>query len=65
MVDRHKTNARMSAAVVHEGTICLAGQVADDAAADIATQSSQVLAEIERLLELASSDKSKLRSATV
>jgi enamine deaminase RidA (YjgF/YER057c/UK114 family) len=65
MVDRYKTDARMSAAVVHEGTIYLAGQVPDGSAADIATQISQVLAKIERLLELAGSDKPRLLSATI
>ncbi len=65
MVTRHETNARMSAAVVHQGTVYLAGQVPDDAAADITTQTNQVLAKIDRLLKLAGSDRSKLLSATI
>ena len=51
---------RYSDAAIHNGTIYLAGQVADDASQDIAGQTTQVLAAIDRLLAEAGSDKSRL-----
>ncbi|CAG0981965.1 2-aminomuconate deaminase [Burkholderiales bacterium] len=66
-IKRHHVGKRLSAMVVHEatGTIYLAGQVADDPKADLATQTRQVLAAIDRLLAEAGSDKAKLLSATI
>jgi len=57
---RHHTSPRMSQIVEHNGTIYLAGQVADDKNADIKTQTQQILAKIDKLLAEAGSDKSKL-----
>jgi enamine deaminase RidA (YjgF/YER057c/UK114 family) len=59
-ITRIETGPRMSKAVVHGDTVYLAGIVADDAKADVTTQTQQVLAEIDRLLKLAGTDKSKL-----
>jgi len=59
-ITRIETGARMSKAVVHGDTVYLAGIVADDPKADITTQTKQVLAEIDRLLALAGTDKTKL-----
>ena len=64
-IKRFETNQRMSQVVVHGGVAYLAGQVPDDARADIGTQTEQVLAKIDRLLALAGTDKSKLLSATI
>ncbi|MFC3123702.1 RidA family protein [Pseudoroseomonas globiformis] len=58
-------NARRSRAVVHGGTVYLAGQTADDRSADIAGQTRQVLAKIDEMLAAAGSDKSKLLSITI
>ncbi len=55
----------MSQAVVHGKTVYLAGQVADDTAADVAGQTRQVLANIDRLLASCGSQKSNVLSATV
>jgi len=55
----------MSEAVIHNGMVFLAGQVADDTKQDVGGQTSQVLAEIDRLLAEAGSDKSKLLSAQI
>ena len=62
---RHQAGSRMSQAVVHNGTVYLAGQVAGDASGDVADQTRQILAGIETLLGAAGSDKSKLLSATI
>jgi enamine deaminase RidA (YjgF/YER057c/UK114 family) len=57
---------RMSAAVVHNNTIYLAGQVADKTAGgSVKAQTSEVLSLIDGLLLKAGSDKSKLISATI
>ena len=56
---------RMSKAVVHGNVVYLAGQVADDPSQDIAAQTQQVLAAIDRLLAEAGSDKTKILSTTI
>ena len=64
-ISRHHTGQRMSQIVIHGDTIYLAGQVADDPGADITLQTQQVVAKIDKLLEEAGSDKSKILSAQV
>lgn len=64
-IQRIEAGARMSQAVVHGNTVYLAGVVAKDPKADVTTQTQQVLAEIDRLLGLAGTDKSKLLSANI
>jgi len=64
-IERIKVGPRMSQAVVHGVTVYLAGQVADDSSADVAGQTRQILAKIDRLLAEAGTDKSKLLSANV
>lgn len=65
MIQRIETGPRMSQAVVHGNTVYLAGQVADDASADVTDQTRQVLASIDRLLAVAGSDKTRILSATI
>ena len=55
----------MSQAVVHGDTVYLAGQVASDPSADVAGQTRQVLASIDKLLAAPGSDKSRILSATI
>ncbi|MET3598320.1 RidA family protein [Martelella mangrovi] len=62
-ITRIAPGPRMSQAVVHNGTIHLAGQVG--AGADVSEQSRNALAEVERLLAQAGSDKSRILSATI
>lgn len=50
---------------VHNDTIYLAGQVADDTSLDMAGQTRQVLASIDRLLAEAGSDKTRILSTTI
>jgi enamine deaminase RidA (YjgF/YER057c/UK114 family) len=55
----------MSQAVVHGQIVYLAGQVADDPKADVATQTRQVLASIDRLLAAAGTDKTHILRANI
>lgn len=64
-IQRQLTNERMSQIVSHNGTVYLAGQVGDDFDAGIEQQTRDVLANIERLLDLAGTDKQHLLSATI
>jgi enamine deaminase RidA (YjgF/YER057c/UK114 family) len=65
MIKRIDTGPRMSQIVVHNGTVYLAGQVPDDARADVQGQTAQVLAAIDALLAKAGTDKSKLLRAEI
>ena len=60
-----ETGARMSQAVVANGFVFLAGQVAGDTKQGVESQTRQVLAEIDRLLAAAGSDKKHIVSANV
>jgi enamine deaminase RidA (YjgF/YER057c/UK114 family) len=64
-IQRYHVGKRLANMVVHAGTIYLAGQVPDDLSADITTQTRQVLAQIDRLLAEAGSDKNRILSATI
>ena len=64
-ITRHHTNQRMSQIVIHGDTVYLAGQVANDANADVAVQTQQVLQKIDALLAEAGSDSSKILSAQI
>lgn len=64
-VQRYHVGKRLSDMTVSNGTVYLAGQVADDLSADITTQARQVLANIDRLLAEVGTDKTKILSATV
>jgi enamine deaminase RidA (YjgF/YER057c/UK114 family) len=63
---RLEAGPRMSQAVVHNGVVYLAGQVALDAAGkSVAEQTTNILDRIDRLLKAAGTDKSKLLSASI
>ena len=64
-IQRFESGPRMSQAVVHAGTVYLAGVVARDLSPSVASQTRQILAEIDRLLALAGSDKTKLLAANI
>lgn len=64
-IKRLHVGPRMSGAVVHNGTIYLAGQVADDASQDVAGQTRQILETIDRLLAGCGSDKTRILSTQI
>ncbi|RDE18400.1 RidA family protein [Motiliproteus coralliicola] len=64
-IERYQTNARMSRVVVHNQTVYLCGQVAEDRNADISDQTRTMLAKVDQLLESVGSSRSKLLSATI
>ncbi len=63
-IKRFESGPRMSQAVVHGGLVYLAGQVGQPGTS-IEDQTRHILAEIDRLLAQAGSDKSKLLTATL
>lgn len=65
MIQRFDVGPRMSEMAVHNGTVYLAGQVAEDASADITGQTQQVLTAIDALLARAGSDRSKILRAEI
>ncbi len=65
MIKRLEIGTRMSEVAVHNGTVYLAGQVADDASGDIQAQTAQVLAAVDALLARVGSDKSKILMAQI
>ncbi len=65
MIQRYHIGKRLSEMVVHNGTVYVAGQVAEDAKQDITGQAKQVLAQIDKLLTEVGSDKTKILSATI
>lgn len=64
-IARHEKGPRMSQAVVHGDTVYLAGQVADDPAADIKGQTQSVLDKIDKLLAQAGTSKANLLQAQI
>ena len=65
MIQRFETGPRMSEMTVHNGVAYLAGQVAEDASADIGGQTRQVLAQVDALLAQAGSNKSRVLRAEI
>jgi len=63
-IERIECGARMSGAVVYNGLVWLAGQVGTPGAS-IAEQTKDALAEVDRLLALAGSDKTRILSAQI
>ncbi len=59
-VQRFHVGRRMSEMAVYNGVAYLAGQVAEDASQDIRGQVRQVLAQIDKLLAEAGTDKSRI-----
>jgi len=55
----------MSEMAVHNGTVYLAGQIAEDGSQDITGQTQQVLRAIDALLGRAGTDKSKILRAQI
>ncbi len=64
-ITRHEQNAVYSKIVEANGLVFTAGIVPADLSRDVKGQTGEVLAEIERLLALCGTDKSKIVSATI
>ncbi|MFC4276326.1 RidA family protein [Achromobacter aloeverae] len=64
-ITRLDQNARRSRAVIHNGTVYLAGHTADDRSLDVAGQTRQVLAKIDEMLAASGTDKSKALNVTI
>jgi enamine deaminase RidA (YjgF/YER057c/UK114 family) len=62
-IQRIETGTRMSQAVVHNGTVYLAGQVAEGDG--VAAQTQAILAQIEALLAQVGSSKERILAATI
>ncbi|MGU7771594.1 RidA family protein [Burkholderia sp. MR1-5-21] len=58
-------NSRRSRAIIANGTIFFAGQVADDKSAGIEVQAQQAFTKIDKLLEEAGSSREKVVSITI
>jgi enamine deaminase RidA (YjgF/YER057c/UK114 family) len=65
-IERHETGPRMSKAVIHGDTVYLAGIVADSPKGkSMAEQTNSILSQIDGLLALAGTNKTKLLSANI
>ena len=64
-VIRHHVGRRLSEIAIHNGTVYLAGQIAEDTEQDAAGQTREVLGHIDRLLAEADSDKTQLLSVQI
>jgi enamine deaminase RidA (YjgF/YER057c/UK114 family) len=59
-IKRLHVGKTLSEAAIHNGTIYLAGQIAEDLTQDISGQTREVLGHIDRLLAEAGSDKTRI-----
>jgi enamine deaminase RidA (YjgF/YER057c/UK114 family) len=59
-IKRLHVGKRLSDVAIHQQTIYLAGQIADDVSQDIKGQTREVLGHIDRLLAEAGSDKTRI-----
>ena len=64
-INRYEPSKLYSKVVEANGLVFTAGIVAEDMKADVKGQTQQILAEIDRLLGLGGTDKSRIVSATI
>jgi enamine deaminase RidA (YjgF/YER057c/UK114 family) len=64
-IKRFEVGPRMSQAVIHNGIVYLAGQVADKPVPSVEKQTKRILATIDRLLKQAGTDKTKILKANI
>lgn len=65
-IKRYNVGPRMSGIVVHNGTVYLAGYVAESAAGQsVAAQTEDIVQQIDKALASVGSDKSRLLQATI
>ncbi|WP_296948831.1 RidA family protein [uncultured Massilia sp.] len=64
-IQRLHVGKRLSETAVHNGTVYLAGQIAEDTTQDIGGQTREVLGHVDRLLAEVGSDRSRILSAQI
>jgi enamine deaminase RidA (YjgF/YER057c/UK114 family) len=64
-IKRLHVGKRLSEIAIHNGTIYLAGQIAEDTTQDIVGQTQEVLGHVDRLLNESGSDKSCILSTQI
>jgi len=64
-IKRLYVGKRLSEVAIHNSTVYLAGQIAEDTAQDIAGQTREVLDHVDRLLNEAGSDKTCILSCQI
>ena len=64
-IQRFHVGPRLSEIAIHNGTVYLAGQIAENTDLDIVGQTQEVLASIDALLAEANSDKSLILSTQI
>ncbi|MES2741467.1 MAG: RidA family protein [Pseudomonadota bacterium] len=64
-IKRLHVGKRLSEVAIHQGTVYLAGQIADQTEADMAGQTTEVLGHVDRLLAEAGSDKTCILSCQI
>ena len=64
-IERYETKKRMSRIVIHNNTIYLCGQVAEDAGRGIGEQTRTMLKKVDHLLVRAGSSREHILSATI
>ena len=64
-ITRLHVGKRLSEVAIHNGTVYLAGQIAEDTDADIGGQMREVLGHVDRLLAEAGSDKTCILSCQI
>ncbi len=64
-IERIDTNSRISRAVVHNGTVYLAGQTSPEPAGDVTAQTAATLKKIDDLLARYGSNKARILLAQV
>lgn len=64
-ISRMETTKRMSKIVIHNHTVFLCGQVANNAKEDIVLQTKSMLSKVDSLLDQAGSGKEQILSATI
>ncbi|MBS0988314.1 RidA family protein [Acetobacter okinawensis] len=64
-ITRLEPEERLTGAVIHNGLVYLAGQIADDASLDAQGQMADILQQVDALLAKAGTDKSRLISVQI
>ena len=64
-ITRYHVGSRLSETAIHNGTVYLAGQIAEDTGAAIEGQMREVLGHVDRLLAEAGSDKTCILSCQI